>query len=122
MPFAFIPKLGQPGKFRLISDASAPEGFSTNSASPMPTKFCMATIPDVMARSDEDTWGIITDAEAAFRNLPNNPFHAGLLAIEFEGFYYWELRAPFGWSLTPFSWCRVSSVICHPTVLCFTWA
>jgi hypothetical protein len=36
---AFIPKPGQPGKFRLISDASAPKGFSTNSTSPMPTKF-----------------------------------------------------------------------------------
>jgi hypothetical protein len=71
----------------------------------------MATIPDIMARSDEDTWGTITDAKAAFCNLPNNPFHAGLLAIKFEGFYYWELRAPFGWSLTPFSWCQVSSVI-----------
>jgi hypothetical protein len=111
VPLAFIPKPGQPGKFCLISDASAPKGFSTSSASPMPTKFCMATIPDVMARSDEDTWGTITDAEAAFCNLPNNPFHAGLLAIEFEGFYYWELRASFGWSLAPFSWCQVSSVI-----------
>jgi hypothetical protein len=111
VPLAFIPKPGQPGKFRLISDASTPEGFSTNSAAPTSTKFRIATIPDIMAHFDEDMWGTIMDAEAAFCNLPNNPFHAGLLAIEFEGFYYWELHAPFGWSLTLFSWFRVSSVI-----------
>ena len=111
VPLAFIPKPGQPGKFRLISDASAPEGSSTNSAFPEAPKFGMVTISDIMERVDEETWGSITDAESAFRNLPENPLHAGLLAVEFEGHYYWELRAPFGWTLAPFSWCRVSSVI-----------
>ena len=64
-----------------------------------------------MARATPSTWGGLVDVQHAFRNLPINPFHSGLLAIEFNGHYYWELRAPFGWILAPFSWCRVSSVI-----------
>lgn len=111
VPVAFIPKPGQPGKFRLISDASLPKGRSTNSSSPNPPHFKMTTIADVFARANADTFATITDVAAAFRGLPLNPLHAGLLAVEFEGFYYWELRAPFGWTLAPFSWCRVSSLI-----------
>lgn len=111
VPVAFIPKPGQPGKFRLISDASSPEGSSPNSSSPPPTHFRMVTPADVMARADRSTWAAVTDVDAAFRNLPLNPAHAGLLAIEFNGYYYWELRVPFGWTLAPFAWCRVSSVI-----------
>jgi hypothetical protein len=71
----------------------------------------MVTPSDVWERADANTWGAITDVEAAFRNLPLNPYHAGLLAVEFEGYYYWELRAPFGWTMAPFSWCRLSSII-----------
>ena len=111
VPIAFIPKPGQPGKFRLISDASAPLGHSPNSFSPLAPHFKMTTIADVFARADCHTWSSVTDIEAAFRALPLNPAHSGLLAIEFEGFYYWELRAPFGWTLAPFSWCRLSSII-----------
>ena len=111
VPVAFIPKPGQPGKFRLISDASAPKFHSTNHASPMAPHFHMVSPADILARSDADTWATITDAESAFRQLPINPLQAGLLAVEFEGFYYWELRTPFGWTLAPFSWCRVTSII-----------
>ena len=111
VPIAFIPKPGQPGKFRLISDASAPLGHSPNSFSPPAPHFKMTTIADVFARTDKNTWASVTDVEAAFRALPLNPSHSGLLAIEFEGFYYWELRVPFGWTLAPFSWCRLSSII-----------
>ena len=107
VPIAFIPKPGQPGKFRLISDASAPLGHSPNSSSPPAPHFKMTTIADVFARTDKH----VTDVEAAFRALPLNPSHSGLLAIEFEGYYYWELRAPFGWTLAPFSWCRLLSII-----------
>jgi len=71
----------------------------------------MVSPSDIFARSDSSTWGTITDADCAFRQLPLNPLHAGLMAIEFEGFYYWELRAPFGWRLAPFSWCRLTSII-----------
>ena len=66
---------------------------------------------DVMSWATSFTWGGLVDVQHAFRNLPINPFQAGLLSIEFNGHYYWELRAPFGWILAPFSWCRVSSVI-----------
>ncbi|MGZ3596140.1 MAG: reverse transcriptase domain-containing protein, partial [Syntrophales bacterium] len=111
VPVAFIPKPGQPGKFRLISDASAPIGRSTNFATITPPHFYMVNPSDVFYRSDRSTWGCIADADAAFRQLPINPLHAGLLAIEFEGYYYWELRAPFGWTLAPFSWCCLTSII-----------
>jgi hypothetical protein len=71
----------------------------------------MVVLRDVMARTDKDSWGAVADAETALRNLPSNPLHASLLAIEFEGSLYWDLQSPFGWTLAPFSWCRVSSLI-----------
>jgi hypothetical protein len=71
----------------------------------------MVVLQDVMARTDKDSWGAVTDAKTAFHNLPSNPLHAGLLAIKFEGSLYWNLRSPFGWTLAPFSWCHVSSLI-----------
>jgi hypothetical protein len=71
----------------------------------------MPILADIMVWSDENSWSALTDVEVAFRNLPMNPLHAGLLAVEFEGFLYWELRSPFGWTLAPFSWCHVSSLI-----------
>jgi hypothetical protein len=66
-----------------------------------------------MARTDKDSWGAVADANTPFHNLPSNPLHAGLLAIEFEGSLYWDLWSPFGWTLAPFSWCHVSSLIQH---------
>jgi hypothetical protein len=73
VPVAFIPKPGQPGKFRLISDASAPKFHSTNHASPLAPHFRMVSPADILARSDANTWATITDAESAFRQLPINP-------------------------------------------------
>jgi hypothetical protein len=63
----------------------------------------MPVLADIMARSDKNSWGALMDAEAAFCNLPMNPLYVGLLAVEFEGFVYWELCSPFGWTLAPFS-------------------
>src|SRR4051812_38327003 len=71
----------------------------------------MVSPSDIFVYSDSSTWGTITDADCAFRQLPLNPLHAGLMAIEFEGFYFWELHAPFGWRLAPFSWCHLTSII-----------
>ena len=98
-------------KFRLISDASAPLSHSPNSSSPPAPHFKMTTIADVFAWTDKHTWASVTNVDVAFCVLPLNPSHSGLLAIEFEGWYYWELRAPFGWTLAPFSWRRLSSII-----------
>ena len=109
-PVALIPKPDQPGVFCLITDASAPIGQSVNDYSEA-APFRMVNLDDVMARADRHSWGAKTDVKTVFRNLPLNPLHSGLLAIEFEGCYYWELRAPFGWTLAPFSWCRLTDFI-----------
>ena len=109
-PIAVIPKPDQPGAIRLITDASAPLGRSINDLTCAPP-FRMVAPADVFARCDQNSWAAKTDIKCAFRNNPLNPMQAGLLAIEFEGFYYWELRSPFGWSLAPFSWCRLTDFI-----------
>lgn len=108
-PLAFIPK-PEPGAFRMITDASAPIGFSPNSVNNK-IPFRMVTPADILARVGPGFWGAKTDVKAAFRNLPLSPPHAGLLAVEVGGFYYWELRCPFGWILAPYNWCRVSAYI-----------
>ena len=93
-----------------LPDASAPLGRSINDLTTAPP-ICMVSPADVFARVDKSSWAAKTDIKCAFRNNPLNPMQSGLLAIEFEGFYYWELRSPFGWSLAPFSWCHLTEFI-----------
>lgn len=112
-PIGFIPK-PEPGKFRLITDASAPTGHSTNSVN-VKAGFRMVTPSDVFARCAADYWAAKSDVLWAFRNLPLRPDHAGLLAVEHAGYYYWDLRCPFGWTMAPFTWCGIlfySNVLC----------
>lgn len=128
-PLAYIPKSDELDKFpdigRPLTDATAPAGFNSTNSVNKPPHFKMTSHIDILTRSDSKSWGAKTDIKAAFRNMKLNPAHAGWLAVEIDGYYYWELRAPFGWSLAPFSWCKLTDFIqrfcahCGYNILCY---
>ena len=110
-PIALIPKAGQPGQWRLITDASSPTGSSINDICPPPPKFRMVTVNDIFARALPNSWAGGIDIAHAFRNIPLNLDCIGHLAVRVGNFYYLELRLPFGWSWSPFIWCSFSDFV-----------
>lgn len=110
-PISFIPKPDQPGKWRLITDVSAPSGSSINEIIPKPPRFRMVTIDDVFNRVKRNHWGGKIDIAHAFRNIRLFLDHIGHLAVRVGDFYYLELCLPFGFSWAPFIWCSFSDFI-----------
>lgn len=110
-PIALIPKSGQPGKFRLITDISSPNGKSVNDRVPEPPKFRMVSIRDVFLRVCRNSWGGKIDVAHAFRNIPLAKLFAGHLAFRVGDFFYFELRLPFGFTWSPFVWNSFSDFI-----------
>lgn len=110
-PVALIPKIGQPGQWRLITDASSPAGRSINDICPPPPKFSMVSVNDIFSRVSPNSWGGSVDVAHAFRNVPISLDFIGHLAVRVGDFYYLELRLPFGWSWAPFIWCSLSDFV-----------
>jgi len=110
-PIAIIPKSGQPGKYRLITDISSPDGESINQEAPPPPKFRMARILEAFRRLRLGYWMAKVDVAHAFRNVHLEFSYAGHLAFEVAGFYYFELRLPFGFTWSPFIWNSLSDFI-----------
>jgi hypothetical protein len=110
-PIAVIPKSGQPGKFRLITDISSPEGSSINEEAPPPPKFRMARILEAFRRLRLGYWMAKADVAHAFRNVRLEFSYSGHLAFEVDGFYYFDLRLPFGFTWSPFIWNSLSDFI-----------
>lgn len=110
-PVALIPKVGQPGQWRLITDASSPTGRSINDICPPPPKFSMVSVNDIFTRASPNSWAGSVDVAHAFRNVPISLDFIGHLAVRVGEFYYLELRLPFGWSWAPFIWCSLSDFV-----------
>lgn len=110
-PVALIPKPGQPGQWRLITDASSPKGRSINDICPPPPKFSMVSVNDIFSRAFPNSWAGSVDVAHAFRNVPISLDFIGHLAVRVGEFYYLELRLPFGWSWAPFIWCSLSDFV-----------
>lgn len=110
-PVALIPKVGQPGQWRLITDASSPAGRSINDICPPPPKFSMVSVNDIFSRALPNSWAGSVDVAHAFRNVPISLDFIGHLAVRVGDFYYLELRLPFGWSWAPFIWCSLSDFV-----------
>lgn len=110
-PIALIPKPGQPGKFRLITDILSPPGRSINDLAPAPPPFRMVSVRDLFFRVRRLMWGGKVDIAHAFRNIPLAKLFAGHLAFRVGDYYYFELRLPFGFTWSPFIWNSFSDFI-----------
>ena len=104
-PFGVIPKLGQPGRWRLIVDLSSPEGASVN-AGIEPELCSMQYLRlDVVLRQIVKL-GIGTqmakmDIESAYRMVPVHPGDRPLLAVQWAGRTFFDTRLPFGLRSAP---------------------
>jgi hypothetical protein len=93
-PIALIPKPGQPGKFRLITDISSPAGTSINDLTPPPPPFRMVKVWNLFRRVRRFIWGGKIDVAYAFRNVLLALLFMGHLAFRVGNYFYFETSSP----------------------------
>ena len=111
--FGVIPKQNKPGKWRLIVDLSAPEGFSVNDG--IQKDLCSLTYTSV----EEVVQCIIQlgrgamlakiDIKHAYRNIPVHPQDRMLLGMKWGGDIYIDKVLPFGLRSVPIIFSAVPS-------------
>ena len=104
-PVGIIPKLHQPGRFRLIVDLSSPQGASVNDA--IPSDLALLQYPRVeqaiklIAQHDRGVLIAKLNLQSAYRKIPVHPADQHLLGISWEGATYTNKALPFGLCLEP---------------------
>ena len=100
-----IPKKHQPGKWRLITDLSAPEGFSVNDAiDPQSCSLSYITVQEVAAKAVELGKGSMIakiDIKSAYRLIPICPHDCKWLGIQWQDQIYVDGMLPFGLRSAP---------------------
>ena len=103
--FGVIPKPHQPGKWRLITDLSSPEGASVNDG--IDRQLCSVTYPSVddavatVLRLGKGTLLAKFDLESAYRMVPVHPIDRPLLGMKWKGATYVDGALPFGLRSAP---------------------
>ena len=103
--FGVIPKKNQPGKWRLITDLSSPDGASVNNG--IDPAFCSlvyASIDDAAAHILTLGRGTLLaklDIKSAYRTVPVHPDDRPLLAVKWQGKVYIDMALPFGLRSAP---------------------
>ena len=100
-----IPKKHQPGKWRLIIDLSAPEGFSINDAiNPQLCSLSYITVNEVAAKAIELGKGSLIakiDIKSAYRLIPVCPHDRKWLGMQWQDKIYVDGMLPFGLRSAP---------------------
>lgn len=113
--FGVIPKRGQPGKWRLIVDLSAPVGASVNDGiDPESYSLQYVKVADIIRMVSSLGTGALMakfDVEAAYRNIPVHPGDRNLLGMKWKGQYYVDLVLPFGLRSAPYIFDSVASLV-----------
>ena len=103
--FGVIPKPHQPGKWRLITDLSAPEGFSVNDGvDPLLCSVAYSSVDDavqVLRRMGKGAELAKFDLESAYRHIPVHPQDRILLGMRWKGQIYLDGALPFGLRSAP---------------------
>ena len=98
--FGVIPKPHQPGKWRIITDLSAPKGASVNDGiDPALCSLLYASLDDGVAHISRIGAGTLLekfDLESAYRLIPVYPEDRLLLGVAWEGNRYVDGSLPFG--------------------------
>ena len=104
-PFGVIPMKGKPGKWRLILDLSAPEGFSVNDG--IPKDLCSLgymSVDDLVAQVLQMGRGAEMakiDVKQAYRNVPVHSKDRHLLGMQWKGRVLVDGTLPFGLRSAP---------------------
>ena len=100
-----IPKKHQPGKWRFITDLSAPEGFSVNDAiDPQLCSLSYITVQEVAAKAVELSKYSLNakiDIKSAYRLIPICPHDRKWLGIQWQDQIYVDGMLPFGLRSAP---------------------
>lgn len=103
--FGTIPKKYQPGKWRLITDLSFPEGASVNEAiDPALCSLSYITVDEVAIAAMQLGHGALLakiDIKSAYRLIPVHPSDRMLLGMEWNGAVYIDGMLPFGLRSAP---------------------
>ena len=100
-----VPKGHTPGRWRLITDLSHPEGGSVNDG--IPAEWCSlkyTSVEAVAAAAQRLGTGALLaklDIKAAYRLVPVHPDDRRLLGVEWDGSYYVDGALPFGLCSAP---------------------
>lgn len=110
-----IPKRGQPGKWRLITDLSSPQGLSVNDGI-NPEEFFLQYIKldqiiGMVSKYGQGDLMAKFDVEAAYRNIAVHPSDRHLLGMRWRNHYYVYLALPFGLRSAPFFFNSVADVV-----------
>ena len=100
-----VPKGHTPGRWRLITDLSHPQGGSVNDG--VPPQWCSlryTSVEEVAVRARRLGTGALLaklDVRSAYRLVPVHPDDRRLLGIEWEDFHYADGALPFGLRSAP---------------------
>ena len=117
--FGVIPKSNQPGKWRLILNLSAPDGFSANDGvDPELCSLRYTTVDDAVAGILHLGCGSLlakVDIEAAYRIIPVHPEDRWLLGMRWQGSLFVDTVLPFGLRSAP----KVFTAVADALEWCF---
>lgn len=104
-PFGVIPKSNQPGKWRLIVNLSAPDGFSVNDGiDGSLTSLTYVKVDDIIQQVlllGKGSLMAKMDIESAFRIVPVHPDDRPLLGMKWDTQLYIDCTLPFGLRSAP---------------------
>ena len=104
-PFGVIPKRGQPGRWRLIVNLSAPKGYSVNDGiDPQLTSLHYASVDDAVSVIQSLGAGALMaklDLKAAYRNITVHPDDRSLLGMLWDNTVFIDSALPFGLRSAP---------------------
>ena len=104
-PFRVIPKRGQPGRWRLIVNLSAPKGYSVNDGiDPQLTSLHYASVDDAVSVIQSLGAGALMaklDLKAAYRNITVHPDDRSLLGMLWDNTVFIDSALPFGLRSAP---------------------
>lgn len=104
-PFGVIPQKRKPGRWRLIINLSAPEGYSVNDGIAKElSSVAYTSVDDVVRRVLELGEGAMlakADVKAAYRNVPVHPKDRWLLGMKWERVTFVDGTLPFGLRSAP---------------------
>jgi hypothetical protein len=113
--FGVIPKGRTPGKWRLITDLSFPDGFSVNDGiDPDLCSFTYTSVDRVARAAHRLGPGALVakaDIKAAYRLIPVHPADRLLLGMQWEGEYFVDAMLPFGLHSAPITFTAVADAL-----------
>jgi len=114
-PIGIVPKKNKPGKWRLITDLSSPEGSSVNDA--ISTEHSSLKYPSIdhlsslALESTSSPYLVRADIQEAYRNVPVHPDDQLFLGIIWDKSVYIDKMFPFGLRSAPIIFSGVADAL-----------